>query len=68
MDWRDDRVGSAFRGENPLVMARMRSGLAVIGDRQFLPGYSLLLTNYPTANHLTDLTKELDSLMERAYI
>jgi diadenosine tetraphosphate (Ap4A) HIT family hydrolase len=54
-DWRDDRVGSALRGENPLVMARMRSGFAVIGDTQQLPGYSLLLTDDPSANHLTDL-------------
>ena len=55
MDWRDDRVGSALRGENPLVMARMRSGFAVIGDTQFLPGYSVLLTDDPSANHLSDL-------------
>ncbi len=54
-DWRDDRIGSALRGENPLVMARMRSGFAVIGDTQHLPGYSLLLADDPTANHLTDL-------------
>lgn len=54
-DWRDDRVGAALRGENPLVMARMRSGFAVIGDTQHLPGYSLLLTDDPSVNHLTDL-------------
>jgi diadenosine tetraphosphate (Ap4A) HIT family hydrolase len=54
-DWRDDRVGSALRGENPLVMARMRSGFAVIGDTQYLPGYSLLLTDDPSVDHLTDL-------------
>jgi diadenosine tetraphosphate (Ap4A) HIT family hydrolase len=57
-DWRDDRVGSALRGENPLVMARMRSGFAVIGDTQHLPGYSLLLTDDPSVNHLTDLDWE----------
>jgi diadenosine tetraphosphate (Ap4A) HIT family hydrolase len=57
-DWRDDRVGSALRGENPLVMARMRSGFAVIGDMQHLPGYSLLLTDDPSVNHLTDLDWE----------
>jgi diadenosine tetraphosphate (Ap4A) HIT family hydrolase len=57
-DWRDDRVGSAHRGENPLVMARMRSGFAVIGDTQHLPGYSLLLTDDASANHLTDLDWE----------
>jgi diadenosine tetraphosphate (Ap4A) HIT family hydrolase len=33
----------------------MRSGFAVIGDTQFLPGYSLLLADDPSANHLTDL-------------
>ncbi|MFL5921554.1 MAG: diadenosine tetraphosphate hydrolase [Gaiellaceae bacterium] len=57
-DWRDDRVGSALRGENPLVMVRMRSGFAVIGDTQHLPGYSLLLTDDPTLDHLTDLDWE----------
>ena len=57
-DWRDDRVGSALRGQNPLVMARMRSGFAVIGDTQHLPGYSLLLTDDPSASHLTDLDWE----------
>ncbi len=55
MDWRDDRVGSALRGENPTVMARLRSGFAVIGDTQHLPGYSLLLTDDPAVDHLTDL-------------
>src|SRR3954451_19384417 len=54
-DWRDDRIGSAGRGENPMVMARMRSGFAVIGDTQHLPGYSLLLCDDPSANHLSDL-------------
>jgi len=55
VDWRADRIGSAHRGENPLVMARMRSGFAVIGDTQHLPGYSLLLTDDPSVDHLTDL-------------
>jgi diadenosine tetraphosphate (Ap4A) HIT family hydrolase len=36
-------------------MARMRSGFAVIGDTQHLPGYSLLLTDDPSVDHLTDL-------------
>ena len=53
-DWREDRIGSALRGENPMILTRMRSGFAVIGDTQFLPGYSLLLTA-SSANHLTDL-------------
>lgn len=36
-------------------MARMRSGFAVIGDTQHLPGYSLLLTDNASIHHLTDL-------------
>jgi hypothetical protein len=32
-DWRDDRVGAARRGENPTVLARLRTGFAVIGDK-----------------------------------
>lgn len=36
-------------------MARMRSGFAVIGDTQYLPGYSLLLTDDVGVDHLTDL-------------
>jgi diadenosine tetraphosphate (Ap4A) HIT family hydrolase len=58
-DWRDDRIGSACRGENPLVLARLRSGFAVIGDTQHLPGYSLLLTDDPAVDHLTDLDWQL---------
>lgn len=54
-DWREDRVGSAKRGENPTVLAKMRSGYAVIGDTQFLPGYCLLLSDVENANHLSDL-------------
>jgi diadenosine tetraphosphate (Ap4A) HIT family hydrolase len=54
-DWRSDRIGAAHRGENPMVMARMRCGFAVIGDTQQLPGYSVLLCDDPAANHLTDL-------------
>jgi len=54
-DWREDRIGSAHRGENPMVMARMQSGFAVIGDTEHLPGYSLLICEDPAVNHLTDL-------------
>jgi diadenosine tetraphosphate (Ap4A) HIT family hydrolase len=38
-----------------MVMARMRSGFAVIGDTQHLPGYSLLLCGDASVNHLTDV-------------
>lgn len=53
-DFRLDRVGSAERGENPMVMSRMASGFAVIGDTQFLPGYTVLLAS-PQVEKLTDL-------------
>jgi len=56
-DWRADRIGSARRGENPLVLARMRSGYAVMGDTQFLPGYCVLLSVADGADHLTDLPR-----------
>ena len=59
-DWRQDRVGAAERGENPMVLTRMRSGFAVIGDHQFIPGYCLLLAS-PQANHLSDLSFEARS-------
>jgi diadenosine tetraphosphate (Ap4A) HIT family hydrolase len=57
-DWREDPVGTAHRGENPMVMARMRTGFAVIGDTQHLPGYSLLLCDDASVDHLTDLARE----------
>ena len=38
-----------------MVMARMRSGFAVIGDTQHLPGYCVLLHEDAAVNHLTDL-------------
>ncbi len=51
----DDPISAALRGENPMVMARMRSGFAVIGNTQHLPGYSVLLTEDPSVDHPTDL-------------
>lgn len=36
------RVEQTRRGENPTVICRMTSGWAVLGDSQFLRGYSLL--------------------------
>jgi hypothetical protein len=52
-DWRADRVDAAERGENPTVLRRMRSGFAVIGDSQFLPGYCLLLASPRTQPRVT---------------
>ncbi|HEY9370871.1 diadenosine tetraphosphate hydrolase [Streptomyces sp.] len=56
-DWRTDRIGSALRGENPTVLRRMTAGFAVIGDVQFLPGYSVLLADDPTTQRLSELPK-----------
>ncbi len=55
-DWRHDRIGSAHRGQNPTVLRRLDAGFAAIGDRQFLPGYSVLLADDPAVTRLSDLT------------
>jgi diadenosine tetraphosphate (Ap4A) HIT family hydrolase len=55
--WKNDRIGSCERGENPTLMIKMKSGFAVIGDHQFLPGYCLLL-GYPKASSLNELSME----------
>jgi hypothetical protein len=52
-DWREDRIGSALRGENPTVMARLPGGFAVMGDVQGLPGYCVLVTDDPAIDRLT---------------
>ena len=57
-DWKRDRVGSALRGENPTVLARLDAGFAVIGDVQFLPGYCVFISDDPGADRLTDLPRE----------
>lgn len=56
-DWRADRIGSALRGENPAVLRRLDAGFAVIGDVQFLPGYSVLLVDDPEVQRLSDLPR-----------
>ncbi|PWI45144.1 diadenosine tetraphosphate hydrolase [Streptomyces sp. ICBB 8177] len=56
-DWRMDRIGTALRGENPTVLRRLMAGFAVIGDVQFLPGYSVLLVDDPGVQRLSDLPR-----------
>ncbi|MGW1227062.1 diadenosine tetraphosphate hydrolase [Streptomyces sp. NPDC001478] len=56
-DWRTDRIGSALRGDNPTVLRRLNAGFAVIGDVQFLPGYSVLLVDDPSVEKLSDLPR-----------
>ena len=53
-NWKIDRIGSCERGENPMLMLKMKSGFVVIGDHQFLPGYCLLL-GFPKASSLNEL-------------
>jgi diadenosine tetraphosphate (Ap4A) HIT family hydrolase len=56
--WRDDRAGATVRGDNPMVMCELDSGWAVIGDTQFLPGYSLLISRHQDAAKLSDLPRD----------
>jgi diadenosine tetraphosphate (Ap4A) HIT family hydrolase len=61
-DWRVDRLGAARSGSNPMVLARMRSGYAVLGDNQHLPGYCVLMADFGDPDgegpdHLTDLDR-----------
>lgn len=55
--WQEDRIGSALRGENPTVMARLPASFAVIGDVQWLPGYSVLLVDRLGVDQLSDLSR-----------
>jgi len=57
-DFRIDRIGSALRGENPTVLARMPGGFACMGDTQWLPGYCVLLTDDPDVGRLSDLPRQ----------
>ncbi|MEU1543295.1 diadenosine tetraphosphate hydrolase [Actinacidiphila glaucinigra] len=56
-DWRTDRIGAALRGGNPTVLRRLESGFAVMGDVQFLPGYSVLLVDDVSVQRLSDLPR-----------
>lgn len=68
-EWKKDRIGAALRGENPTVIGRMKSGFAVIGDTQFLPGYCVLLS-YPKVSSLNDLDADArkDFLLDMSLI
>ena len=56
-DYRDDRIGSALRGENPTVVSRLPGSFAVMGDPQWLPGYCVLLADNPHVRQLSDLSR-----------
>ncbi len=56
-------VESCRRGDDPTVIARMRSGWAVMGRKQVLAGYCLLLPD-PVVPHLNALSApERDQFM-----
>lgn len=55
------RVEALRRTEDPACIARLGSGWAVFGERQFLRGYALLLPDpvVPTLNHLLPAARAL---------
>lgn len=55
------RVASARAGTNPTVITRMRSGWAVMGDRQVVRGYCLLVPD-PVVPDLNALMGEARSV------
>lgn len=69
------RVRDAREGKNRAVICRMPSGWAVLGDLQFIPGYSLLLPDPVVADlnalragqrdqYLSDMVLIGDALLE----
>lgn len=52
-----DRVWAARRGDDPTVIAKLRSGFVALGESQFLPGYCLLVADADEVDHLTDLPR-----------
>jgi len=50
-------VDECRRGDDPTVLARLRSGWAVMGRRQVLAGYCLLLPD-PVVPHLNALERQ----------
>ena len=51
------RVNECRTGKNPKTICRIQSGWVVLGDVQFLPGYSLLLPD-PVVRNLNCLNGE----------
>ena len=51
------RVKAAREGTNKYVICKMSSGWAVLGDQQFISGYSLLLSD-PVVTDLNELSGE----------
>lgn len=45
--WQSDRIGAALRGENPMFVVQMATGLVFLHDAQFLPGWCVLFAQPP---------------------
>lgn len=68
-DWRDNRILAAQNGTNPMVMATLPGGYAVMGDTQFLPGYSVLLPKrYVTNLNELSLTERVAFLRDMSLL
>ena len=52
-----ERLQELSEGKNPRLVLKMRSGFAVMGDNQFLPGYCLLLA-FPQVEQLIELPEK----------
>src|SRR3990172_6979018 len=55
-----ERVEQARAGVNPYVICRVKSGWVILGDYQFLRGYSLLLP-HPVVANLNALSEDARS-------
>jgi diadenosine tetraphosphate (Ap4A) HIT family hydrolase len=52
-----ERVEEARKGANPAVVTRLDSGWVVLGDKQVVRGYCILLPD-PVVSHLNELSYE----------
>jgi diadenosine tetraphosphate (Ap4A) HIT family hydrolase len=55
--WQSDRLGAAARGEHPMFVASLASGLVFLHDAQFLPGWCVLFAR-PEIGRLEDLERD----------
>jgi diadenosine tetraphosphate (Ap4A) HIT family hydrolase len=53
----EQRLAAARAGQNPAVIAKLRSGYVTMGQTQFLPGYCVLVADADDVDHLTDLPR-----------
>jgi diadenosine tetraphosphate (Ap4A) HIT family hydrolase len=68
-NWKKDRIGSAHAGRNPMVLVNMKSGFAVMGDTQFLPGYCVLLPYFEVSSlNDLDMNHRSDYLLDMSII